>query len=208
LIANAPNISTGDYLLSKVGYKNSDFEYLGRFAYSETFMYVMSEKPWKTLAEFVDHAKKNPDELKFSSTSTTTFMKFDIFSKAAGIKMIHVPMKGETESIAAMVGGHCDVTEGWVTSILSMKEAGKMRILAAFTAVRSRFFPEVPTFAEKGYPEVNAVVAFTGYGMAVPKGTPKEVMEILKDAIAKAAKDPEVQGTVGETWNTSCLHTG
>jgi tripartite-type tricarboxylate transporter receptor subunit TctC len=188
-----PNICGGEYLLTKVGYKNTDFEYLGRFCVSETFMYVMSTKPWMTLKDLIDYAKQHPEELKYPSTSLTTQVKFDTLSKAAGIKLIHVPMKGETENIAAMVGGHCDVAEGWVTSILAMKDAGKMRLLAAFTEKRPVFFPEVPTFAELGYPQMNDVFYSTGYGMAVPKGTPKEVVDILRNAFAKAAQDKEVQ---------------
>jgi tripartite-type tricarboxylate transporter receptor subunit TctC len=184
-------VSYGEYLLSEVKYKNTDFEYFGMFGTNYMFLYVMSEKPWKTLEELIAYAKKNPNGLKYPSISISMNILMENFCKSAGIKMIHVPMKGETENMAAMVGGHVDVGIGFMRTLQSMTEAGKIRILAAFTDERKKYFPNVPTFAEKGFPQAtDPVVNF--YGVAGPKGMPKEVSAKLNDAFAKTFQDKGV----------------
>jgi len=190
-------VANGDYLLSKVAYKNTDFEYFGMFGTNYMFLYVMSEKPWKNIEELVDYAKKNPSELKYPSISVGGHVSMETFCKATGIKMIHVPMKGEAETINAMIGGHVDVSMGYMRSLQAMTEAGKIRLLAAFTEKRTRYFPDVPTFGEKGYPEVTAT-DINFYGIVGPKGMPKEVSERLKDAFAKVFQDKDTAVNLGK----------
>jgi tripartite-type tricarboxylate transporter receptor subunit TctC len=186
-------VSNAEYLLSKVAYKNTDFEYFGQFGTTETFLYVMSERPWKSLEELVAHGRKYPEELKYGSISINQHIQLKKFCDDAGFKATQVPMKGDTEVISAMVGGHIDFAQGWVSSLLAMKEAGKMRLLAGFTDQRSKFFPEIATFAEKGYPEVAKIFTEgTFYGIAGPKGIPKEASEVLRNTFAKVFQDKEV----------------
>lgn len=188
-------VSFGNYLLTKVGYRNTDFEYFGSFGYNETFLYVMSNRPWETLEDLIDYARKHPNELKFPSISISTQMMMEQFCKDAGIKMIRVPMKGEAKCIAAMVGGHVDLAIGWPTSITSLQQGNKIKVLAAFTEERSKFFPDIPTFGEKGYPEVGRIRK-SFYGIAGPKGMPKEVSDKLRWAFEKTFQDKEARANL------------
>ena len=192
-------VADGNYLLSKVGYRNTDFEYFGMFGYNETFLYVMSSRPWKTLEEFVDYARKHPDELKYPTISTGTHIMMEKLCKDTGIKMIRIPMKGEAECISAMVGGHVDVSIGWPTSVLSLREGGKIQVLATFNEDRSKFLPEVPSLKEKGYPEV-CLTRASFYGVAGPKGIPKDISAKLRESLQKAFQDKEVRASLEKLW--------
>jgi tripartite-type tricarboxylate transporter receptor subunit TctC len=185
------NTSSGEYLTTKVSYKNTDFEYFGQYCISERFLYVMSHKPWKTLQELIDYSKKHPEKVMYPG-QVVQRIPMETFCRAAGIKWVLIPKKGDTEFIQCMLTGDCDVALGWASSIWGMKDAQMTRILATFAEQRSRFFPEVPTFGELGYPQVVKTAALF-YGLAGPKGIPKEASDKIGDAFARALQDKEVQ---------------
>jgi tripartite-type tricarboxylate transporter receptor subunit TctC len=185
------NSASGDYLTTKLPYKNDEFEYICLLATFERFMFASSNSPWKTLEEMVEYAKQHPGELKYPCLTTETNVIMEMLNKQAGIKIIPVPMKSDPESVAAVLGGHCQLGIGFKEGLQSLKEAGKVRILAAYTKKRSRFLPDVPTFVEKGYHEV---VQELWQGLVGTKGMPKETSAKLKDAFEKALQDKEVQG--------------
>jgi len=182
-------------ITSKVPYKTSDLEYLGMYGGMNMILIVNSNSPWKTLEELVDYAKKHPGELKYPSIGhgTGNHLVMEMFNKNAGIKTVHVPMKGEPEVLSSILGGHCHLAMCYESGTLPLKEGGKVRFLASASEKRIDGYPDVPTFAERGYPEV---IYYTWYGVAGPKGIPKEVLDKLEDAFEKTFKDKEFHNMV------------
>jgi tripartite-type tricarboxylate transporter receptor subunit TctC len=179
--------------IKSLGYKNEDFEQLAEYGTQEMALVVKSDAPWKTLLELVADAKREPEKLKFSSAGIGTGSHFcmEVFKIAAGgLKIAHVPFKSGPEAIAAILGGHLHMATLYSTDVKGVVEAGRLRILAIPAEKRLEDYPDIPTFSELGYPEV---IWTAWYGIAAPKGVPKEVSEKLKDALYKAIKYPDVK---------------
>jgi len=180
-------------VVRSVEYKNSDFEVFGQYAANLMAMVVKMDAPWKSVEELVAYAKKNPDALKYATNGigTSSHLGMEIFkSVAGGLKIPHIPFKSGPEFVTALLGGHAHMGLFFVVDIKGPIEASKLRILAAATEKRLEEYPDIPTFAEIGYPEVK----MTGwYGIAAPKGVPKEISDKLKDALYKTFQHPEVK---------------
>jgi tripartite-type tricarboxylate transporter receptor subunit TctC len=146
----------------------------------------------KTLPDFAKWAKANPQQAAFSSPaagSTPHFLGV-MFGRAAGIQLTHVPYKGDAPGIQDLIGGQIASSVNVIGSILPhAKGGGKARLLATSGAKRSRFLPEVPTFVEAGYKDVEAQEWF---GFLVPAKTPPEIVDKFAAAVAEVVKKPEV----------------
>jgi len=176
-----------------VEYKIEDFEFLGQFAVEPMGLVVRSDAPWKTLEELVANIKKAPGTLKFAMDGVNTPSNFgmELFkSTAGGLKIDAVPFVSGAEMITAVMGGHAQMAYSYMMSAKGPYEGGKLRILAVGMEKRLEEYPDIPTFAEAGYPEVKWG---PWYGIAAPAGIPKEVSNKLKDALSKTAQNPEVQ---------------
>jgi tripartite-type tricarboxylate transporter receptor subunit TctC len=179
--------------IRSVRYKNEDFELFGQYAIQALGLVVRSDAPWKSVDELVQHAKQNPGALKFATSGIGTSGHFcmELFKKAGGdLKIEHVPFKSGPEYIAALLGGHVHMGILYLVDIKGPLEAGKLRLLAPATEKRLEDYPNVPTFGEKGYPEVKMTA---WYGVSAPVGLPKEVSEKLKISLAKTFQHPEVK---------------
>lgn len=174
------------------GYKGSDFEPLVQYG-SESFGFVVkSDAPWKTLADLVADAKKEPGRLKYSSPGLggSSHFAMELFKIAAGgLKIDHVPFKSGPEAVTAILGGHVHMSCLYMMDIKGGVEGGKLRMLTTPSEKRLEEYREVPTFVELNYP----VVMNTWYGIVAPAGVPKEVSAILKDALYKASQHPDVK---------------
>ena len=179
--------------IRSVRYKNEDFELFGQYAIQALGLVVKSDAPWKSVEELVQYAKKNPGALKFATSGIGTSGHFcmELFKKAAGgLKIEHVPFKSGPEYIAALLGGHVHMGILYLVDIKGPLEAGKLRLLAPATEKRLEDYPDVPTFAEKGYPEVKMTA---WYGVSAPKGLPKDIADKLQTSLAKTFQHPEVK---------------
>ena len=175
----------------KVPYTPSDFVSVGTFAKAISVFSVKADAPWKTLAEFVADAKKNPGKFKFSTIGLMSAHHFcvELFMRAAGIHMVHIPYNSDTLAITAALGGHTQVVESTVQPTLPHLSSGALRALAVSDVTRYPHLPDVPTFKELGY-NVEMIIWF---GMLAPKGTPKEVIAKLYAAQKKAFDDQKIQ---------------
>jgi tripartite-type tricarboxylate transporter receptor subunit TctC len=149
---------------------------------------VKADAPWKTLAEFVAYAKANPDTITYgtSGAGTTAHIVTEQFALEAGIKLTHIPFKGDTENMASLLGGHTMALSdsGWAPQV----EAGKVRLLATYGTKRTKRWSQVPTLMDAGY----KTAADAPVGFAGPKGMDPKVVKILHDAFKKAMDDPKV----------------
>jgi tripartite-type tricarboxylate transporter receptor subunit TctC len=153
-------------------------------------MEVNPSVPAKTVAEFIAYAKANPDKINVASSGngTSIHLSGELFKMMTGVKMTHVPYKGSAPMLTDLLGGQVQVTFDNMPSSIGHIKAGKLRALGVTTATRSPELPDVPTVAETvpGY----EASAFFGFG--VPRGTPKEVIDLLNKEINLALKDPKM----------------
>jgi len=178
-------------LVMDVPYKTEDLEFFGCYGTEYQALTVHSDSAWKTLEELVEYAKKHPGELKYPSIGygSSAHIVMETFNKEAGIKTVHVPMKSGPEMTASLLGGHCQLAMSYVTELVALKDAGKIRFLAACSEERLKEIPDVPTFKEKGYKGIGYTLFF---GVVGPKGMPKEVLNKLKETFTIVFQDKEV----------------
>lgn len=143
---------------------------------------------FSTIEEFVDYAGKNPNKVTIgtSGAGSTDHLMIISLNKAAKIETKAVHFGGVSEGKAAFLGGHIDAflpTYGEVKQLISEK---RVKVLGIAAEKRMEDLPDVPTFVEKGYD----IVVSSNRGFAAPKGTPKEVIDILADAFKTASEDP------------------
>jgi len=148
-----------------------------------------SERPWKTLKELLDDAKKRPNELVYASAGIygATHVPVEMLLQAAGgLKMRHLPTAGGGPAMTAVLGGHADFWASTIGPATPHVKSGKVRGLAVTTAKRSEAFPDVPSLKELGYD-----VDYTLWiGIFAPRATPPAVLKTLRDATKQAVEDP------------------
>lgn len=152
---------------------------------------VNPSAPFKTFPEMIAYAKKNPGKLNFGSPGqgTAQHLSAELLQAEAGIKMTHVPYKVGATQMSDLMSGVLDVSFEYPTVVRPYIEAGKLRVIGMNGEKRLKNFPDVPSIAEMGYP--NAQNA--GWSaVAVPAGTPPEVVRKLASLIQGALKDPVV----------------
>jgi tripartite-type tricarboxylate transporter receptor subunit TctC len=150
---------------------------------------VNDQTPYKTLKDLVDDAKKRPDEILFSSSGLygALHLPTALFTKAAGIKMRHLPTQGGGPALTAVLGNNAQVLVSSVAAASGQMKAGKLRALCSFGAKRTASLPDVPTLKELGYD-----VEFSLWvGVFAPKGTPEAATRKLRTDIGQVAKSDQ-----------------
>jgi len=169
-----------------------DFTHFGLIATAPAVLSINAALPPKSLAEFVDYAKRNPDQLNYGSSGVGAPGQFwgEMFKAASKIRMVHVPYKGTAPAMLDLVSGQIHVILDGLPSQLSNIQAGTIRPLAAMSTARLPMLPDVPTMAEAGYP---TVLGGLWFGLSGPAGLPKDVVDRLSTELAKINADPTFQ---------------
>jgi tripartite-type tricarboxylate transporter receptor subunit TctC len=151
---------------------------------------VQATAPWKTLKDLIDDAKKRPGEITYSSSGNygAAHVSVEMFARAVGIKLLHVPYRGAGPAITGLLAGQVGLTSATVGPLGPHSEAGTIRILASMSAERLRRMPSVPTLRELGYP----VEFYVWAGLFVPKGVPEAVVRRIRTAMQEALRNPIV----------------
>ncbi|HXZ22477.1 MAG TPA: tripartite tricarboxylate transporter substrate binding protein [Pseudolabrys sp.] len=163
-----------------------DFIPLARLIADPCVLLVNDQQPYKTLKEFIDDARKRPDEIVYSSGGLygATHFPMAMLEKAVGgLKLRHLPTNGGGPAITAILGNNAQVSAQSVSATLAHIKAGKLRPLASFGAKRSQALPDVPTLKELGYD----IEYYLWVGIFAPKATPANVTAKLRAAIKEAA---------------------
>jgi tripartite-type tricarboxylate transporter receptor subunit TctC len=163
--------------------------------------------PARTLEEFVDYARKNPGKLNYGSAGlgTVSFFTMELFKQAYGLDIAHVPFQGTGPVKNAILGGHVTVASSGFGSLAPLIRAGDLIPLVTTAPKRVAAFPQVPTMAEKGFPDASLNIWM---GIYVPARTPKPVVEALTRAFNQAAKDPAVLTALDKAGMQGYYHTG
>ena len=164
------------------------------------YLVVNSGSPWKSVKELVADVSQHQGQKSYSSSGLygALHIPTEMFLQAAKLKMRHVPTNGGGPALTALLGGHVDMTTGAPAAISGHIKAGKLRGLAGWGAKRHALLPEVPTFMELGYKDIEYYV---WVGMFAPAGTPDAAMKVLREAARKAVNDPDLK-TAMEKLNT------
>jgi len=160
-----------------------------------TILVVRTESPWKTAKEFIEDAKKRPNQISYSSSGIygTLHMAMELLSHGAGIKLRHVPYAGAGPALTALLGGHVDALASGPSVVLPQIKAGKLRALAGWGDKRVASLPDVPTFKELGYPEAEFYI---WAGLFAPKGTPEPALRTLREAARAGVADPDFKSAM------------
>jgi tripartite-type tricarboxylate transporter receptor subunit TctC len=148
--------------------------------------------PFGNVAQLIAAAKARPNALSFASpgNGSTPHLAMELFDRAAGISLQHVPYRGGAQAITDVIGGQLPLLAMNALEVKPHVQSGKLKVLAVLSPSRSVIFPDVPTIAESGFPGFEASVWYT---LVAPARTPKEVVAKLHDEVEKALKTPEVQ---------------
>jgi tripartite-type tricarboxylate transporter receptor subunit TctC len=177
-----------------VAYEMSDFAPVARVLADPTLLAVPASAPWKTLAEFVDDARKRPGQVPYGSSGPygTLHIAMEMFAAAAGIKLQHVPYRGAAPALTGMLSGTVQALASAPGVLKQQVDEGKLRVLANWGAERIASFPNLPTFRELGYKDVEFYI---WAGLFAQRALPEPVMSKLRAAMREAVKAPEVAKT-------------
>jgi tripartite-type tricarboxylate transporter receptor subunit TctC len=192
-------------------YKNLSFNFIQDMAPVAGFirvpnvMEVNPAVPAKTVAEFIAYAKADPGKINMASSGvgTSVHLSGALFMMMTGVQLVHVPYRGAAPALTDMLGGQVQVMFDNLPSSIGHIQGGRLRALAVTTATRAKALPDVPTVAET----VPGYEASAFFGMAVPKGTPREIIDKLNRTINQALADPAMQAKLAELGGTDISGT-
>jgi tripartite-type tricarboxylate transporter receptor subunit TctC len=158
---------------------------------TQNALVVRNELPVNNVRELLEYARKNPGKLNYGSTGSgsSNHLTMELLMKMTGVKMAHIPYKGSAPAVTALIGGEIDVLFDNVPNVLQQIKAGRMKAIGVSGSQRSVLLPDTPTVAEAGVPGFEVNVWF---GMQVPAGTPKAVVDKLNRDIVTLLKEPDV----------------
>ena len=169
-----------------------DFDPVTLAVASTTVLTVNPSVPAKTVKELVDLIKANPGKYSFGSAGagTQAHLAGEQFRLSLGLDLVHVPFGGGGPAVAAVVAGHTPISFVSPQAAMQHVREGTVRALAVTSKTRSQIFPDVPTMAEAGYPEIEG----DGWvGILVPAATPAEIIAILYRESAKILAQPDMK---------------
>ena len=192
LVTPAP-FTINPSLLNKLPYDAlNDFAPITLINTTPLVMVVHPGVPAKTVKELIALAKAKPGKLNFGSSGTggSNHLAGELFDAMAGVKMVHIPYKGNAGALTDIVGGHLDVVYNGVTSAISLIRGGKLRVLAVTSLKRTAALPDVPTLDELGLKGFEAVA---WNGLTAPAKTPRDVIMKINADVIKIINSPELK---------------
>jgi len=176
----------------------NDFTWIANITSSYFGLYVPAHSPWQSVQDVIKAAKAKPGSLTYGTAfghGGLSHVPMEAFTRLAGIEMLHVPFKGDSESIMMLTQGeiHMIVAGG---SAMPFVDAGRLRLLAWLAPQRNPRLPDTPTLRELGYPvEVAAPVGIGG-----PKGMKPEHVRFYEQTFQKLLNEPEVRAFLDENY--------
>ena len=177
-----------------VAYEMSQFAPVARVLADPTMLAVPASAPWKTVKEFVEDAKARPGQIPYGSSGPygTLHIAMEMFAASAGIKLLHVPFRGAGPALTGLLNGTVQAVASAPGTLRAQVDDGKMRVLAGWGAKRVASFPDVPTFQELGYKDVEFYI---WAGLFAQTALPAPIMTKLREAMGEAVRAPEVVKT-------------
>jgi tripartite-type tricarboxylate transporter receptor subunit TctC len=169
-----------------------DFTHIALFGGPPGVLVINPSLPVQDLKQFIAYAKNEAGKLAYGSPGNGTqgHLIAEQLKQVTGIRMTHVPYKGASLAVADLIAGHVPVTSTTLTTAATQIKAGKARALAVSSAKRVPEFPDIPTFAELGYPELTAAIWFSLSG---PAGMPADIVNRLNAEVRRILQLPDVR---------------
>lgn len=180
-------------LITKVPYNmDKDFIPVALTATGPNILVVPANSPYKTLGDLLTAARTNPGTINFgtSGAGSMAHLGGELIMRQASIKMIGVPYKGGGLAVNDLLAGHLHMMVSDALPVSQFIKTGKLRPLAITSAKRSPMTPDIPTFAEAGLP---GLVAENWWGVFLPAGTPKAIVDSYHSALVKIMADPDLK---------------
>jgi tripartite-type tricarboxylate transporter receptor subunit TctC len=187
LVSPQTSLAVAPALYGKAPYDTvKDFAPVSLLGSTPLVMIVHPSFPARSFKEFMELAKKQPLTFGSGGVGSSPHMTGELISAALGVKMTHVPYKGENPAIADTIGGQIPIMFGNLPVALPHVRSGKVLALATTTAKRSPLAPEIPTMSEGGIKDFEMA---TWYGMLAPAGTPPELVSKIQRDSARVLSD-------------------
>jgi tripartite-type tricarboxylate transporter receptor subunit TctC len=194
--APPPPLSINVSLYPKLNYDPAKFVPISVLSAVPNVLMVHPSLPVNTVQEFMAYVKANPDKLSFASqgSGSTAHLTGELFKLKTGLKMVHVPYKGDAPAISDLLAGHVQVMFGNIAAGTTHAKAGKLKVLATTGPKRLASLPDVPTMNEV----VPGLVAVAWFAMVAPPRTPPAIAQKLSSTIAEILRTPEIQKRFAE----------
>jgi tripartite-type tricarboxylate transporter receptor subunit TctC len=191
LVANDPTLSSNQYLHSKLGYDPvKDFAPVINMVETIQIMVAEPSFPAQTLSQLVAMAKAKPGVINYGTfgNGSKTHLDTEAFAQVAGIKLAHIPYKGVSDVMVALLGKQIDIALSGISAAQPHIRSGKLKALAIAGPTRSPLLPSVPTFAEAGVPGFESR---SWFGLVVPTGTPRAVIDKIAQDTSTIINRPD-----------------
>lgn len=192
-LGQTSNLSINPTLYTKMPYDSvKDLAPIGLVASAPLVLVVRETSPFKTLADVIAAAKAKPGSLNIATAGngTVAHLASELLQNTAGVNFTHIPYKGAAQASTDVVGGRVELYMSSVPTLIGYIKGGKMRPLAVTSLKRVDDLPAVPTIAESGFKDFEAV---TWFGFVAPTSTPKEVVTLLNAELNKALQSADVK---------------
>jgi tripartite-type tricarboxylate transporter receptor subunit TctC len=189
LLTTDATFSINPHLFAKLPYSDRDFVAVTQLVLLQQMLVVHPSLPARSLAELVALARAKPGTLNYASygSGSQPQLAAEMLKAKAGIDIVHIPYKGITLAVAAVMAHEVEMTFAGIATGRPQVQAGRIRALAIGGSKRSPLVPDVPTFTELGYPEVETHAWF---GLFVPAGTPREALGRIHRDVVAILNDP------------------
>ncbi len=189
---------TGAHAISAATYKSlayqpaESFDMISTVVYYALVIAVRNDYPAKSLRELIAMAKEKPGALSFGSVGfgSTHHLAGELLNATAGVEIVHVPYRGDSQSVTALLGGEVPVIVGTPVLLASQIQSGAIRGLAVTSPTRTALLPDVPTVQEAG---IKGYDVRTWAGLLAPKGIPPAIMAALNSATQDVLRDPDLK---------------
>jgi len=191
LMSSDATFSINPHLYAKLPYDaQRDFVPVTMLVLLQQLLVANPGLPADTLPQLIAFAKNNPGKINYASygSGSQPHLSGEMLKYKAGIDLVHVPYKGISLAVPAVIAGEVQLTFAGIASSMGPLKAGRIKALAIGGAERSPLLPQVPTFAELGYPEVETHAWF---GLFLPAGSPKEAVARIFSDTRKILEEPD-----------------
>jgi len=192
LCAPPPPLAINHNLYKSLPYDWSKFVPITVLALVPNVITARKDFPAESAKELVAYAKANPGKVTYASqgNGSTSHLTAEMFATMTGIKLVHVPYKGEGPALIDLTAGRVDIFFGNIAAALRFQKAGQAKFFGVTNRSRSPAAPEVPTAGEAGYPDL---VSVTWFAIVAPPGTPDAIVQKINADTAAALKQPDVR---------------
>ncbi len=192
LLANSSIHVIVPSLYPKIGYDAlNDLQPVSQITVVPLVLVASPSAPFANLKDMVAWGKKQSAGMSYASAGngSTPHLAGEMLGEATGVSVVHVPYKGSGAAMVDVMGGQVPVMFDALTAVMSHIQSGKLKALAIAAPKRIPALPDVPTFAELGYPQFDLS---TWHGIWAPKDTPKEIVNKLSSELARITHEPDV----------------